>query len=100
MRAAQVTDYRLHLSADPPRMRLRRVRAVSQAVDTAVPVTGHPPVHGLPGHPESLGNLGYRNPIQDRQHSPVSLLDHVQLAKHCGSVAHQAKPRCRISSGA
>jgi len=30
----------------------------------------------------------------------VYLLDQVQLPKHCGSVAHQVKPRCRISSGA
>ena len=100
MRAAQVTDHRLHLGAYPPRMRLRRVRAVSQAIKPLVPITRHPPVHSLAGHPEPLGDLGYRDAIKDFQHGPISLLDHVQLPKHCGSVAHQVKPRCRISSGA
>ena len=34
---------------------------MTQASDTAVPVTGHPPVHSLPGHPEPLGNLSDRD---------------------------------------
>ena len=29
----------------------------------------------------------------------ISLLDLVQLPKHCWDVAHQVKPPCRISSG-
>ena len=44
MRPSQVANYRLDLGADPPRMRLRRVRPVSQPVKTALAVTGHPPV--------------------------------------------------------
>jgi hypothetical protein len=76
------------------------MRPVSQAFNTALPVTGHPPVHGLAGHPEALRDLGYRGAIQDLQHGLVSLLDHVQLPEHCGSVAHQVEPWCRISSGA
>ena len=39
-------------------------------------------MHGLPGHPETLGDLGYRDAIKDLQNGPVSLLDHVQLPKH------------------
>ncbi len=50
MRTAQITDQRFHLRADPPRMRLRRVRPVSQAIKTAIPVTGYPPVHSLASH--------------------------------------------------
>ena len=100
MRPSQVANYRLHLGADPPRMRLRRMRPVSQPVKTALAVTGHPPVHRLAGHPEALGDLSYRDAIQDLQHGLVSLLNHVQLPKHCGSVSHQVKPRCRTSSGA
>jgi hypothetical protein len=36
----------------------------------------------------------------DKEALRVSLLDRVQLPKHCGSVAHQVKPPCRTSSGA
>jgi len=100
MRTAQITDQRFHLRADPPRMRLRRVRPVSQAIKTAIPVTGYPPVHSLASHSEALRDLSYRDAIQNLQHGLVSLLDHVPLPKHCGSVAHQVKPRCRISTGA
>src|SRR5260221_13357002 len=59
-----------------------------------------PQVHRLPGHPETLGNLSDRNAIKDLKDGAIALLDHVQLPKHCGSVAHQVKPRCRTSSGA
>jgi hypothetical protein len=38
MRPAQVTDHRFRPGPDQPRVRLRRMRPVSQAVDTAVPV--------------------------------------------------------------
>ena len=100
VRAAQVTDHRFHLGADPPRVRLRRMRPVSQAVNPAVPVTRHPPVHRLPGHPEPLSHLRDRDAVQDLKNGTVPLLDHLQLPKHCGSVAHQVKPRCRTSSGA
>src|SRR5262249_60060491 len=34
----------------------------------------------------------YQDAIQDLQHGLVSPLDHLQLPKHCGSVAHQVKP--------
>ena len=100
MRTAQVTDQRLQFRADPPRMRFRRMRPISQALNTAVAVTSHPPVHRLAGHPETLSDLGNRNAIKDLKNGTVSLLDHVQLPKHWGSVAHQVKPRCHISSGA
>ena len=56
-------------------------------------------MHRLPGHPEPLGNLVYRDAIQELQHGLVSLLDHVQIPKHCGSVAHQTEPKCQASSG-
>jgi hypothetical protein len=72
----------LDLSADPPRMLLRRMRPVSQADNTAAPITGDPPVHGLPGHSEAFGDLGYRDAIPYLQHGLVSLLDHVHLPKH------------------
>jgi hypothetical protein len=91
MRTAQVTDHRLHLGADPPRMRLRRMRAVSQAVNTALPVTSHPPVHRLAGHPETLGNLSDRNAIKDLKDGAISLLDHVQLPQH--------EQECQASNG-
>ena len=100
VRGAQVADHRLDLGADPPRVRLRRVRAVSQPVESALAVTGHPAVHRLAGHPEPLGDLSDRGAVKDLKHCLVPLLDHVQLPKHCGSVAHQVKPRCRTSSGA
>jgi hypothetical protein len=84
MRGAQVADHRLDLGTDPPRMRLRRMRSVSQAVKPAGPVTSHPPVHRLTSHPGPLSNLSYRDAVQDLQNSLVPLLDHVQLPKHCG----------------
>lgn len=36
---------------------------------SAVPVTGNPPVRRLPGHPEPLSNLGYRDTVQDLQNT-------------------------------
>jgi hypothetical protein len=68
------------------------MRAVSQASHTAIPVTGYPPVHGLPGRPKAFGDLSYRDAIQNLQHGLVSLLDHVQLPKH--------ERECHASSGA
>ena len=100
LRCSQVADHRLDLGADPPGMRLRCVRPVSQPVQAAFAVAGHPAVHRLAGYPEPLRNLGDRSAVQDFKHCLVSLLDHVQLPKHCGSVAHQVEPRCRTSSGA
>jgi hypothetical protein len=100
VRRTQVTDHRLDFCADSPWMLFRGMRPVSQAANSGVAVTGYPAMHRLPGHPETLGDLSDRDAIQDFQHGPVSLLDHVQLPKHCGSVAHQVKPRCRKSSGA
>jgi len=82
MRPAQLADHRLDISGDPPRMRDRGVRAVSQPWDSVCPVAGHPPVHGLAGHAISLGDFHDRDARQDFQHGPVSLLDHVQLPKH------------------
>ena len=81
-------------------MSLRSVRAVSQPGQSALPVTGHPPVHRLAGYPEPLCHLRDRDVVKNLKDSLVPLLDHVQLPKHCGSVAHQVKPRCRTSSGA
>ena len=100
VRGAQIADHRLDLGADPPRVRRRRMRAVGQPVQPALAVSGNPPVHRLAGHPEPLGHLRNRDAVQNLKHSLISLLDHVQLPKHCGSVAHQVKPRCRTSSGA
>jgi hypothetical protein len=100
MSGPQVADHSLNLGADPPRMRLRRVGTVSQPGQSALAVTGHPPVHRLPGHPEPLRDLNDRSAVKDLKDGLVPLLDHVQLPKHCGSVAHQVKPRCRTSSGA
>src|SRR5215472_9614055 len=78
MRATQVADNRFHLGADPPWMCLRRMRPVSQAVNTAIAVTRHPAMNGLASHSETLRDLGYRDAVQDLQHGLVSLLDHVQ----------------------
>jgi hypothetical protein len=75
------------------------MRAVSPAVNTALPVTSHPPVHRLAGHPETLGNLSDRNAIKDLKDGAISLLDHVQLPQHERSVKHQAKSMCKASSG-
>src|ERR1700744_6129621 len=38
-------------------------------------------------------------PSGNLQHGLVSLPGHLQLPKHCGSVAHQVKPRWADSSG-
>ena len=81
-------------------MRLRSVRAVSQPGQSVFRLTGHPAVHRLPGHPEPLSDLNNRDAVKDLKNSLIPLLDHVQLPKHCGSVAHQVKPQCRTSSGA
>jgi hypothetical protein len=82
VRSAQVADYRLDLGAYLPRVRLRRVRAVSQPFEPALPVTGHPPVHRLTGNPEPLGHLSDRDAVKDLKNSLIPLLDHVQLPKH------------------
>jgi hypothetical protein len=82
VRGAQVADHCLDLGAYLPRVRLRRVRAVSQPGQSALAVTGHPPVHRLPGHPEPLGHLSDRNAVKDLKNGLVPLLDHVQLPKH------------------
>src|SRR5215831_17352035 len=65
----------------------RRVRPVSLAINTAIPVPGQPPVHRLASHSKALGDFSYRDAIQDLQHGPVSPLDRIQLPKHCGGVA-------------
>jgi hypothetical protein len=65
-------------------VRSRGVKALNEPDPAAV--TENSPPSGLPG-------------IHDLQHGLVSLLDHLQLPKHCGSVAHQVKPVCKASSG-
>ena len=54
----------------------------SQPSDSFQPIARHPPVHCLPGHPITLGDLNNRDTGKDLQHGPVSLLDHIQLPKH------------------
>jgi hypothetical protein len=100
VRGPQVAYHRLYLSADPPGMRRRRVGPVSRPLESVLAVTGQPAVHRLASYPEPLRNLSDRSAVQNLKNGLVSLLDHVQLPKHCGSVAHQVKPRCRTSSGA
>ena len=46
-------------------------------------------MHRLPVYPEPLGHLSDRDAVQDLEHGPVPLLDHLQLPKRCGSAAHQ-----------
>jgi hypothetical protein len=82
VRGAQLADHRLDLGAQLPRVRLRRVGAVSQPGQPALAVTGHPAVHRLAGHPEPLGHLSDRNAVKNLKNSLVPLLDHVQLPKH------------------
>lgn len=100
VRDAQVADHRLDVRAYPPWVRLRGTGAVSQPVQSALAITVHLAVDRLAGYPEPLRDFSDRSALKDLKDSPVSLLDHVQLPKHCGSVTHQVKPRCRISSGA
>jgi len=89
---AQLTNQRLDLGRDPPRMPPGRMRAVSQAIKTLSPVPGHPPVHGLPGNAIPLGDLNHRSPGQHLHNGAVPLLDHIQLPKH--------ERECHASSGA
>jgi hypothetical protein len=89
---AQLANQRLDLGRDPPRVLPGRVGPVSQAIKTLSPVPGHPPVHSLPDHAVSLGDLDDRSPRQDLHNGAVSLLDHVQLPKH--------ERECHASSGA
>jgi len=74
--------------------------AVSRPGQPVLAVTGHLPVHRLPGHPEPLGHLSDRNVVKDLKNSLVPLLDHVQLPKHCGSVAHPHRTGPRQGSAA
>jgi hypothetical protein len=79
---AQLADHRLDLAADLPRMMGRGMGAIRQPGDSFHPIARDPPVHRLPGHPVTLGDLNDRDPGKDLQDSPVSLLDHIQLPKH------------------
>jgi hypothetical protein len=66
-------------------MYLRRIRPVRQPINSAVPITSHPPVHSLPGRSKALRQLSYRDAIQD-----------LQLARSCSGGLIFLTPRLLI----
>jgi hypothetical protein len=73
-------------------MRPRPMRTIRQPVQAQLVIPAQPPMDRLPGHPEPIGDLSYRQAGLHFQHGAIPLFRHPHL--------HQHSAECHASSEA
>jgi hypothetical protein len=59
---------------------------VGQSGHPTVGIATQPRMHRLAGHPVAAGHVGHAHPVEDVEHSPITLFDHFELHQHgCAS---------------